>query len=98
MGGMIWAISSVLHEETEIDIGWAKYVNDDLVDYMIPVNGDIKHVDVMTLPEEDDALNPAGAKGLGELGHVEPPPLSRMRSFMQLGLVSVSCPSALRNY
>jgi xanthine dehydrogenase YagR molybdenum-binding subunit len=70
MGGMIWGISSALHEATEIDIGRAKYVNDNLADYLVPVNADIDQVDVILVPEEDHGLNPAGAKGLGELGNV----------------------------
>ena len=36
MGGMIWGISSALHEATEIDTLRARYVNDNLADYAIP--------------------------------------------------------------
>jgi xanthine dehydrogenase YagR molybdenum-binding subunit len=42
MGGMIWGISSALHEVTEIDKGRARYVNDNLADYLVPVNADIE--------------------------------------------------------
>jgi xanthine dehydrogenase YagR molybdenum-binding subunit len=70
MGGMIWGISSALHEETEIDTKVARYVNDNLADYLVPVNADIGAVDVILVPETDDQLNPAGVKGLGELGNV----------------------------
>ena len=70
MGGMIWGISSALHEETEIDIQRAKYVNDNLADYLIPVNADVEQIDVILLSEGDNKLNPAGVKGLGELGNV----------------------------
>jgi xanthine dehydrogenase YagR molybdenum-binding subunit len=42
MGGMIWGISSALHESTEIDKRNARYVNDNLADYMVPVNADIE--------------------------------------------------------
>ena len=42
MGGMIWGISSALHEATEIDKRNARYVNDNLADYMVPVNADIR--------------------------------------------------------
>jgi xanthine dehydrogenase YagR molybdenum-binding subunit len=34
------------------------------------VNADIEQVDVVLLSEEDNELNPAGVKGLGELGNV----------------------------
>jgi xanthine dehydrogenase YagR molybdenum-binding subunit len=70
MGGMIWGISSALHEATEIDERYARYVNDNLADYMIPVNADIDDVQVILVPETDNNVNPAGVKGIGELGNV----------------------------
>ncbi|MGE0004664.1 MAG: xanthine dehydrogenase family protein molybdopterin-binding subunit [Parvibaculaceae bacterium] len=70
MGGMIWGISSALHEATEIDPRNARYINDNLADYLVPVNADIDEVEVILLPEEDGKVNPAGVKGLGELGNV----------------------------
>lgn len=70
LGGMIWGIGSALHEATEIDRRTARYVNRDLQDYLVPVNADIGEVDVIFVPEEDDTVNPAGVKGLGELGNV----------------------------
>jgi xanthine dehydrogenase YagR molybdenum-binding subunit len=70
MGGMIWGISSALHEATEIDERNARYVNDNLADYLIPVNADIREIEVILVPERDTTVNPAGIKGLGELGNV----------------------------
>ncbi len=70
MGGMIWGISSALFEATEIDKRAARYVNDNLADYLIPVNADIQTVEVIIVPETDDWVNPLGVKGLGELGDV----------------------------
>jgi xanthine dehydrogenase YagR molybdenum-binding subunit len=70
MGGMIWGVSSALHEQTEIDRKRARYVNDNLADYLIPVSADIEKVEVILVPEHDLAVNPAGVKGLGELGNV----------------------------
>ena len=70
MGGMIWGISSALHEATEIDVGRARYVNDNLADYSVPVNADIKEVEIILVSEEDHDVNPAGIKGLGELANV----------------------------
>jgi xanthine dehydrogenase YagR molybdenum-binding subunit len=70
MGGMIWGISSALHEATELDRKRARYVNDNLADYLVPVNADIKEVDVILVPEIDREVNPAGVKGLGELANV----------------------------
>jgi xanthine dehydrogenase YagR molybdenum-binding subunit len=70
MGGMIWGISSALHEATELDLKRARYVNDNLADYLVPVNADIKQVEVILVPEIDHDVNPAGVKGLGELANV----------------------------
>jgi xanthine dehydrogenase YagR molybdenum-binding subunit len=70
MGGMIWGISSALHEATEFDHREARVVNRDLQDYLVPVNADIKELKVILVPEVDDEVNPAGVKGLGELGNV----------------------------
>ena len=70
MGGIIWGISASLFEATEIDHRSARYVNDDLAEYLIPVNADIREVQVLMLPEEDHAVNDLGIKGVGELGNV----------------------------
>jgi xanthine dehydrogenase YagR molybdenum-binding subunit len=70
MGGMIWGISSALHEATEVDPRSARYVNDNLADYLIPVNADVDRVEVILVPEQDDFVNPAGVKGIGELANV----------------------------
>jgi xanthine dehydrogenase YagR molybdenum-binding subunit len=70
MGGMIWGIGSALHEATEIDERAARYVNDNLAEYLVPVNADIGQVEVIMLPEEESQANPLGIKGLGELGNV----------------------------
>jgi xanthine dehydrogenase YagR molybdenum-binding subunit len=70
MGAMIWGISSALHEATEIDPRNARYVNDNLADYLVPVNADVEQLEVILVPEEDGFVNPAGVKGIGELGNV----------------------------
>ncbi len=69
-GGIIWGISAALHEETEIDRHSARYYNDDLSEYLIPVNADIGEVTVLMLPEKETEFNPLGIKGIGELGNV----------------------------
>ena len=70
MGGMIWGLSSGLLEQTEIDPLRARYVNDNLADYLVPVCADIGSVEVILVPEEDKEINPLGIKGVGELGIV----------------------------
>lgn len=70
MGGMIWGMSSALLEETQVDPRNARYVNRDLQDYLLPVNADVVDVEIILVPEVDEEVNPAGVKGLGELGNV----------------------------
>jgi xanthine dehydrogenase YagR molybdenum-binding subunit len=70
MGGLIWGMSSALLEATELDERYARYVNDNLADYLVPVNADAPSVEVILVPEEDHQINPAGVKGLGELANV----------------------------
>ncbi|HEX3882617.1 MAG TPA: xanthine dehydrogenase family protein molybdopterin-binding subunit [Stellaceae bacterium] len=70
MGGMIWGVSSALHEATEIDRAYARYTNTDLAEYLIPVNADIDRTQVILVPEDDRQVNELGIKGLGELGNV----------------------------
>jgi xanthine dehydrogenase YagR molybdenum-binding subunit len=70
MGGLIWGVSSALHEATELDPRTARYINDNLADYLVPVNADIEDVSVILVPERDTLVNPLGIKGLGELANV----------------------------
>ncbi len=45
-------------------------LNRDFQDYLIPVNADVREVEVILVPETDAEVNPAGVKGIGELGNV----------------------------
>jgi xanthine dehydrogenase YagR molybdenum-binding subunit len=70
MGGVIWGLSSALHEKTEVDPRTARYVNDNFADYHIPVNADTPSVEIIMVPEQDTRVNPLGIKGIGEIGIV----------------------------
>ncbi|MBV8341886.1 MAG: xanthine dehydrogenase family protein molybdopterin-binding subunit, partial [Gammaproteobacteria bacterium] len=70
MGGMIWGMSAALLESTELDPRDARTLNRDLQDYLVPVNADVGEVRVIMLSEVDPRVNPAGVKGIGELGNV----------------------------
>jgi xanthine dehydrogenase YagR molybdenum-binding subunit len=70
MGGLIWGVSSALHEATEIDRRSARYYNTDLAEYLIPVNAAVETAEVIFVPEEDRQVNDLGVKGLGEFGNV----------------------------
>lgn len=70
MGGMIWGIGAALLEKTEIDKRYARYVNNNISEYHVPVNADVRRVEVIMVPEPDKAVNPLGVKGIGEIGIV----------------------------
>lgn len=70
MGTMIWGIGGALLEATDLDEKRARYVNTDLAEYEIAANADISDVDVILLPEENNApFNTLNVKGLGELAN-----------------------------
>ncbi|MDP9421508.1 MAG: xanthine dehydrogenase family protein molybdopterin-binding subunit [Pseudomonadota bacterium] len=73
MGGMIWGIGSALHEVTEIDRARGRYFNDNIAEYLIPVNADIGQVEIIMVPEVDREINVLGVKGIGELANVGTP-------------------------
>ncbi|MDH1265231.1 xanthine dehydrogenase family protein molybdopterin-binding subunit [Pseudomonas sp. GD03944] len=68
LGGMTWGIGAALMEQTLLDTRYGHFVNHDLAEYLIPVNGDIAEMDVVFLEEPDPKANVLGIKGLGELG------------------------------
>jgi xanthine dehydrogenase YagR molybdenum-binding subunit len=70
MGGLIWGISSALHEATEVDPASARLINANLADYMVPVNADAPSIEVIMVPEHDTRVNPLGVKGIGEIAIV----------------------------
>lgn len=67
VGGIVWGIGQALLERTIYDSS-SRIVNRNLADYLVPVNADVPPIEVILIPEADTLVNPAGAKGLGELG------------------------------
>jgi xanthine dehydrogenase YagR molybdenum-binding subunit len=70
MGGAIWGLSAALLEGTQIDPKTARYINDNLADYLVPVNADVPDIQIVVVTEEDNKVNPLGIKGIGEIGIV----------------------------
>ncbi|MBU1314393.1 MAG: xanthine dehydrogenase family protein molybdopterin-binding subunit [Alphaproteobacteria bacterium] len=66
-GGVVWAISATLREESEIDPRYGGYLNCDLADYVVAVNADIADIDVGLIDQPDPLANRSGVKGLGEV-------------------------------
>jgi xanthine dehydrogenase YagR molybdenum-binding subunit len=68
-GGMIWGVASALHEGNAVDTRYGSLINQDLAQYVLPVQADIGELDAIMLDEADDKANPMGIKGVGELGN-----------------------------
>lgn len=74
LGGMVWGIGMALEEHAVMDHEYGRFINHDLSKYHVPVNADIQELEVIFVAEQDDIVNPIGAKGLGEIGIVGVPP------------------------
>jgi xanthine dehydrogenase YagR molybdenum-binding subunit len=70
MGGVVWGIGMALHEETLIDHKFGRIMNANIAEYHVPVNADVHDIEVIFVDEPDEAINPLGVKGLGEIGIV----------------------------
>jgi xanthine dehydrogenase YagR molybdenum-binding subunit len=66
-GGMIWGLGSALLEATAVDLRSARYVNDDLADYLVATAADTGSVEAIVLNADKDP-DPSDLMGLGELG------------------------------
>lgn len=67
LGGMIWGLSSALHEAGVVDPRYGNFVAHDLASYHFAANADAPQIEIVMLDGTDDASNPLGSKGLGEL-------------------------------
>ena len=45
-------------------------MNHNLAEYHVPVNADVREIEVIFVEERDEVVNPLGVKGLGEIGVV----------------------------
>ncbi|MGZ3735770.1 MAG: xanthine dehydrogenase family protein molybdopterin-binding subunit, partial [Bdellovibrionota bacterium] len=70
MGGIIFGIGQALTESGAPDTRNGRLAVKDLADYHIPTNADVPPIEVVMVEEKDSAVNPIGAKGIGEIGIV----------------------------
>jgi len=70
MGGIVWGLGMALEEESVIDQTFGRFMNHSFSEYHVAVNADVHDIDVIFVEEQDDIVNPLGAKGLGEIGVV----------------------------
>jgi xanthine dehydrogenase YagR molybdenum-binding subunit len=68
LGGIVWGIGMALHEQSLLDPRAGRFVNNNLAEYHVPVNADIRDIEILFVKEEDKIVNSLGAKGIGELG------------------------------
>ena len=69
-GGVVWAFGAALREASEVDPRYGGFLNNDLADYVVPVNADIGEIEVDFINEPDPLANNLGVKGLGEVAMV----------------------------
>lgn len=69
-GGVVWALGAALREGTEVDPRYGGFLNNDLADYVLPVNADIGEIDVGFIDQPDPLANSMGLKSLGEVSMV----------------------------
>jgi xanthine dehydrogenase YagR molybdenum-binding subunit len=43
-------------------------VNNNLAEYHVPANADVRQIEAIWVDERDDHVNPIGVKGIGEIG------------------------------
>ncbi|MGA9422614.1 MAG: xanthine dehydrogenase family protein molybdopterin-binding subunit, partial [Rhodanobacteraceae bacterium] len=68
IGGIVWAASMALFEHSMHDPHVGRIVNENLAEYHVPVNADIRKVSVAFIDSEDMHLDPLGIRGIGEIG------------------------------
>lgn len=70
VGGVVWGIGQALHEHTQSDHRFGRFMNHDLALYHVSANADIHDIDVIFADEDDRVVSSLGAKGVGEIGLV----------------------------
>lgn len=66
-GGIVMGMGMGMFEQAEFDRNGYPY-NNNLADYILPVNADMPEIDVELLDYPDYLLNEFGARGVGEIG------------------------------
>ncbi|ASU32582.1 xanthine dehydrogenase family protein molybdopterin-binding subunit [Mucilaginibacter xinganensis] len=70
IGGTIMGTGMALMEEAIIDHRYGRLVNNNFVDYHVPVQADIPQVEAYFVNKPDPVINPIGAKGMGEIATI----------------------------
>lgn len=67
-GAIVMGVGMALLEGNEYDERSGAPINSNLADYIVPVHADCPKIEVTFLEYPDYKLNPAGARGVGEIG------------------------------
>lgn len=67
-GGVVMGIGMALMERTVFDPRQGLVLNDNLGDYLVPVNADVPDIHVEFIDQPDPHFNVLGARGIGEIG------------------------------
>jgi xanthine dehydrogenase YagR molybdenum-binding subunit len=68
LGGMVWGIGMALHERSVYDAQLGRIMSRDLAEYHLPTHADVPSIEPYIVEEDDAHVDPAGVKGVGELG------------------------------
>ncbi|WP_185996218.1 xanthine dehydrogenase family protein molybdopterin-binding subunit [Nocardioides campestrisoli] len=70
LGGLVMGLSAALHEESYRDPRFGHVVTQDLAAYHVASHADVLGIEAEWLEESDEAFNPMGSRGIGEIGIV----------------------------
>ena len=69
-GGMIMGLGEALLEAVHVDRRYGRITNNNLAEYIVPVNADIPDIKVISVGEPDRHASALGGKTVGEIGVV----------------------------
>ena len=67
IGGIAFGLGMALLEETTVDGNLGRITNPNVSEYLMAVNADVRQVEAILIDNDDQAANPLGARGIGEL-------------------------------
>jgi xanthine dehydrogenase YagR molybdenum-binding subunit len=70
LGGLVWGIGAALTEMSEFDPRFGGFLNNNIAEYQIAVNADVRSLEVELLDTPDLTFSEIGAKGVGEVACV----------------------------
>ncbi|WP_191858099.1 xanthine dehydrogenase family protein molybdopterin-binding subunit [Hanstruepera ponticola] len=68
IGAAVGGVGMAMREKQEVDLASGRLIGSDFAGYHVTVNADVPIIEVSFINKPDYNRNPAGAKGLGEVG------------------------------